>query len=183
MNINIHEGERLKWFIDRKFKQRDDAIKAGIANSYELMNYYFAKQQIKRSKLEFFCKALGISIDTFYKSVNENLSNNTENEPSVSKHQGNNLKSTLKDKGMSTAAFAKKMHVSRPTVYKYFDEKELDTGTLLEAAATLKIPAAQLKGYGIGQASFEKEIYNELKIINQKLNTLLAFAKQRGQSA
>jgi transcriptional regulator with XRE-family HTH domain len=188
MSITIHEGERLRWWVEKKFKRYDELINNGTVNSYEILNYYFNKAQIKRSKLEYFCKALGITIDTFYKSVNDDILNTGStqdaNSPySISKHQGKNLQTTLKDKGVTTAAFAKKMKVSRPTIYKMFSEAELPIGTLLEAAQTLKIPAAQLKGIGIGQNSFEKDIYNELRTINEKLNTLISFAKQRGLSA
>lgn len=188
MSIPLHQGQRLKWWVERKFKQYSDFINTGAVKSYEMLNYYFSKEQIKKSKIDEFCRALDISTEQFYISVKEENTNvNHLKEDShpyqVSKHQGRNLQSTLKEKGISISSFADKMKVSRPMPYKWFKEKELETGVLLEAAHALKIPVAQLKGMGDGQPSFERDIYQQLKTLNDKIShletLLLQFTKQQ----
>ncbi|MEO5681428.1 MAG: helix-turn-helix transcriptional regulator [Chitinophagaceae bacterium] len=184
MAISMHHGNRFRWWVEKRFKKRDDFIKKGVVNSYEMLTYYFEKEYIKPQKIAEFCVALNINTEQFYKSVNETDSSVKESPLpyQVSKHQGRNLQTTLKDKGMSRAAFAQKMKISRPTLYKWFKQKEIDTGILLEAAQVLKIPQAQLKGFGEGQPSFERDIYLQLKQLNEKIShmesVLLQFTKQ-----
>lgn len=169
--MDLHHGNRLRWWIEKtKISVEGFLEKAGL-KTYSNLYYYYAQSEIKRKKLEIFCAALGITMEQFLDPKNELQEDAALY--TVSKHQGQNLETTIKQRGITVTSFADKMKVARPTVYSYFDEKELPLGVLLEAAEHLKVPVAMLKGVGVGEKSFEKDIYLQLVAINDKLQVLL----------
>lgn len=60
----MHQGERLKWLIDKSGKSRQDiALEAGISPA-SIYNY-FREETINSKKLEKLAKALGVTVNDF----------------------------------------------------------------------------------------------------------------------
>ena len=174
--IQVHEGQRLKKWIDSKKRPLIDIIKEMGFSNYSHVYYYYPQARIKIQMLDKFCKVLGITRDEFYAGVsgNTNIENESEDNYSISTHQGRNLENIINNSGITVTAFASKVGSTRKTVYEYFKENTLDEGFLMHAASVLKVPIAQLKGIGIGEKSFEKDIYIQLQLINEKLDKLIS---------
>lgn len=175
----IHEGKRLKWWIEQNSDKKKDFLeKMGFSN-YSHLHYYFNMQRIKMSTLEKFLNVLGITLDEFYngKPGSENVTNDEEAVYTLSAHNGINLHGLVSEYGMSDTVFAEKMDISRKTLYEWYKLKKLDEGILLKAAKILKVPLSQLKGNGEREKSFEYDIYVELRKINNSLNEIMTFLK------
>jgi len=175
-----HDGNRLRYFFDKHTGKTKDVLEKLGFKDYTALYYYFNREEIKRSVLQKFCEALGITTDEFYNNVKkvDNYSINTLHEDTStlytqSKHQGKNLLSILENRGITKTHFARQLNISRPTLDSYFEEKELPLHVLLEVAHVLQTPVANIKGIGTGEKSFEKDIYLLLQEINNKLDKLL----------
>lgn len=173
--VQIHEGQRLKKWIDSKKKPLIDIVNEMGFSNYSHVYYYYPQARIKIQMLDKFCKVLGITRDEFYVGVAGET--NIENESdaySISTHQGRNLENIISNSGITVTAFASKVGSTRKTIYEYFKENTLDEGFLMHAASVLKVPIAQIKGIGVGEKSFEKDIYIQLQKINEKLDKLIS---------
>ena len=175
-----HDGNRLRYFVNNYTGKIKNVLATVGIKDYTQLYYYYNRKEIKRSIIQKFCEALGITIDEFYNNVKkvDNYSINTLHEDTStlytqSKHQGKNLLSILENRGITKTHFAKQLNISRPTLDSYFEEKELPLHVLLEVAHVLQTPVANIKGIGTGEKSFEKDIYLMLQEINNKLDKLL----------
>jgi len=173
------DGLKLKELLESEGYSPKDVYEKRKLMTRSNLYYYFAQKKLKKNIVEPLLNGLNIPLNKFYTS--EQMPETVASDPAplynISFHQGKNLQTYLDSNGVSVTHFAKAMNVSRPTIYNLFAEKELPLGTLLEAAYILNIPVAQLKGRGTGEKSFEKDIYLELKSINEKLASLQKFAK------
>jgi len=181
-NYQNHDGNRLQYFLKTKGIKTDKLIADMGFSGYTTLHYYYNKAEIKKATLQKFLKVLELTPEQFYSNEPANIANSLAEDAAVytaniSKHQGLNLRSILDAKGINLTAFCGQLNISRPTLYSYFDMKELPLGFLLEAASVLEIKAARIKGYGESEKSFEKEIYQELDTIKNKLNDLYAKLK------
>lgn len=126
---------------------------------------WFAKDKLKRTLLEEISQVTKIPIEELVKS--------REVKPVTGVvHHGEIILSVIEEKMMSKEAFAKKMHLSRQTVYRRFGEKEWPIDQMLLAAEVLNVPVAQLRGKGQGQRAFEKDIYEHLMKIEAQTQHL-----------
>lgn len=174
--IQVHEGQRLKKWIDSKKKPLIDIVAEMGFSNYSHVYYYYPQARIKIQMLDKFCKVLGITREEFYSgfSGSTNIENQSEDTYSISTHQGKNLENIINNSGISITAFASKVGSTRKTIYQYFKENTLDEAFLMLAASVLKVPIAQIKGIGVSEKSFEKDIYQQLQLINQKLDKLIS---------
>lgn len=175
----VPEGQRLKRFIETHNYGPADVVKKGVYSNSNLHNI-FNRDKLKRSVVEKILKSLDLSPAEFYEGGKDpELTTVNEGSPlyAVLTHQGRNLQHLLETKNIRIKGFAHALKVSPPTLYKYFKEKELPLGMLLEAAYVLGVPVAAIKGHGTGEKSFEKDVYLELKSINEKLSKLLSIQK------
>lgn len=174
--VQVHEGQRLKKWIESKKKPLIDIIKEMGFSNYSHVYYYFPQARIKIQMLDKFCKVLGITREEFYVGVSgsTNIENEADDNYSISTHQGRNLENIIGNSGITVTAFASKVGITRKTIYEYFKENTLDEGFLMHAASVLKVPVAQIKGIGIGERSFEKDIYIQLQLLNEKLDKLIS---------
>lgn len=172
------DGLKLKELLEKEGYTVKNIVDKGLMTRSNVY-YYFGQNKLKRNIVEPLLKALKIPLDKFYTTEHspENIASDAIPTYTISTHQGKNLQTFLDSKGISITHFANAMKVSRPTVYGWFEEKKLPLGVLLETAFVLGIPVAQIKGRGTGEKSFEKDIYLELQAVNEKLATLLKFAK------
>jgi len=122
----------------------------------ETVYIWFAKPLIKRGLLQDISKATDISVDDL-----TGVTSKVE-EPETAYgviHHGDQAFAALRYKGFSVSKFSDLMGETRPTTYKWFEEKNWDEGRLLQAAHILHVPVGQLKGKGQGVQSFEKDVY------------------------
>lgn len=94
----LHQGERLKWLIERSgFTAVEVSEKLDISRSslYEL----YKKRDIDRGTLEKFCTLLKQDIRTFYPDISgKNILNDPEVEYEVLKEKNKSLEQMIKDK-------------------------------------------------------------------------------------
>ncbi len=173
MSIPIHEGQKLKVLVETYTRSKRMTLSAFCKKAdIKYVTYIYSiyrKKRVRDERLKPILELMDISVDQFYSSENsDDLSQALE-----SVHHGENLKGILASMGVSILWFAKNMNVTRQTVYNHFEEKELDEGILMKAASILNIPISQLKGFGVGEKNFQKEIYTQLLQMNNKLDRLL----------
>ena len=174
--FKIHQGQRLKECIkDNKIKAIDLVNDMQLSN-YQHLYYYYNSKEIKSDTLEKFLKYLNISKDKFFKtdSINDETTNVVNEDKPVYKsyHQGKNLKAIITAKHINVTSLCYQLNISRPTLYKYFDERELPLSVLLEMAHIIEVPVARIKGIGQSEKSFEKDIYLQLEALNNKVAEL-----------
>ncbi len=151
------------------------AKKARLAESS--IYRYYGMDNIKKSTVERLLGSVGITMEQWneYRTGSNGSGldmvqdeGETYGPPRVL-HQGSNLASILKQKGIKVAALADRLNISRRTVYNWIKERQLPPGVLIEAANVLGVPIASLKGYGTGEKSLEKDVYTLLKDIDARL--------------
>lgn len=123
MSRLIHMGQRLKQILkQKKIKIVDFADMAGFTN--QIAHYHLRKSDMKRSTLEKFCEIIGISPEEFYE-WNSVPSSGTEkgNEHTVL-HHGGRLMELIGERGLNKTRLAKRLGMSRRTMYNLF-EKEI----------------------------------------------------------
>lgn len=132
----------------------------------ETVYVWFGKPTIKRALLQKISKATNLTVDKL-----TGVSNMVEEPETVYGvvHHGDQAFAALRYKGFSISKFSELMNESRPTTYKWFEEKNWDEGRLMKAAHILHVPIGQLKGKGQGVQSFEKDVYILLQNIQQQL--------------
>jgi transcriptional regulator with XRE-family HTH domain len=171
----VKDGERLKLILENhRYTAKDVAAKLNLSD--QGVYYYYGQEKIKRKKVAEILGKMKIPVTEFYPEGAADQVNTTGEELQttygVSRHQGRNLENILNTKHISVAKFALECNVARTTLYRYFNESELDEGFLLLAAEKAGVPVAQIKGVGMGQRAFEKDIYNLLSKLSNQINTL-----------
>lgn len=144
---------------------------------------YYSLETIKKNTLEKLLKSVGLTL-TDWQNYREGLHTNEQNnlvaeeagpygrQNKIIYHQGLNLETIRKQKGVSITALSNRLNISRRGYYNYIKEKELPTGVLLEAAQALSIPVAAIKGIGQTEKSFEKDVYMTLMEIKWRLEKI-----------
>lgn len=162
-----HDGENLKQALTNAgWTGRKLAVhlNKGTRTVYD----WFSKETLKINILEEVVKTTGIAMDQL-RPPDILLEGADGLTGKLNRHHGFNVKSTLNEKGIKLEKFARKMGFTRLTLYGRLKMRTWDEGELLKAAQILQVPVAQLKGKGKGERAFEKDIYDELKSINEKL--------------
>lgn len=185
LSILKNDGLLLKKLLENEGFTVKNIVKRNIKNLKQAnIYYYFGQKKIKREIIEKILTSLDIPVEKFYyqkELTNVSITDfnkDVELEPKyISTHQGKNLRTYLNNKNINITGFASTLNISKPTLYKYFTEKELPIGFLLEVVTLLNIPVAAIKGYGESSKSFEKDVYLELKSINEKIDRLFLLIK------
>lgn len=134
---------------------------------------YFGMAQIKRQTVAKLLATVNISMETYDNYLlTDQVSEPTVNYGKAKNHQGRNLKMLLSSKGVNHAAFATRLNISRQTLYRYFTDKELPAGFIMMASKELNTPIAEIKGFGLNDKSFEKDIYQMLYSMNDRLTAI-----------
>lgn len=171
------DGDKLQAVLKRHGvtgKQLAAVNKMNIRGIYR----YFGMADIKRKTVVKLLTSVGIDIteyDNFLLGEGATAAN-TLNEPGAvygsgknKYHHGRNLQMLLQQRGVNITAFSTRMNISRQTMYRFFDEQELPPGFLLQAAAELNVSPSLLKGFGEGAKGFEKDIYQMLYSMGDRL--------------
>lgn len=113
----IHMGHRLKQILkQKKIKIVDFASMAGFTN--QIAHYHLRKSDMKRSTLERFCLIIGITPEEFI-----NWNNTTPaGAAKEAVHHGRQMQTILAEKGLNKSRLAKKMEMSRRTMYNLFEK-------------------------------------------------------------
>lgn len=166
-HISHNDGELLKYHV-RKQGIRIEAVVELLELSNKTHWYYYVNQQkIKRETLERFWHKLLLTEDEFYtaEAVKE-----IEAKPTT--HEGHNLQHTIKAKGIKITYLAKRMGISRPTLYEYFEMNKLPLSVILEASHILEIEPVQLKGYNNVPTENLKLFEDMFKKFDERLTAL-----------
>lgn len=151
------------------------AEKAGLKE--RAIYRYFSLPDIKRKTIQKFLAACEIDLqeyDNYYIGEGQTLA---EESPVYGHgknkfHHGHNLHMLLMQRGVNVTAFSTRLNVSRQTMYRYFEEQELPPGFILQAAAELNVSPSLLKGFGEGAKGFEKDIYQMLYSMGDRLTSI-----------
>lgn len=172
----MHSGDTLKITLARHGISGDKLAalykqKYGKGSPRTVYDW-FSKEKIKPAIIARISAVTGIDADEL---SGKDLPVANEHDPGYGNkpvHHGNIVRKVLEDKGMKIENFARKMGMTRGTMYSRFDESIWNDGELLQAADILSVPVAQLKGKGDGFQAFQKDIYDELhsvKLLLQKI--------------
>jgi DNA-binding XRE family transcriptional regulator len=168
-----NDGFRLKRIIEGEMGLKEYFDKTGISKTAAY--HQFKKNLVKRDVVRKYLEPINIPVSKFYENVNPTpplVANDSQTVYETKKNDGELLYNYLQGNGINITAFAKKMEVSKQTVYNWFQETQLPLGTMLQAAKVLNITLSTLRGDN-SEKGFEKEIYNELQSINNKLDELI----------
>jgi transcriptional regulator with XRE-family HTH domain/DNA-binding Xre family transcriptional regulator len=119
----IHEGERLKTLMDRYPRDKKEIYEKMDFGSYMAVTRYYKKESIKRSTLERFCLALGITIEYFYST--DTKAAKAAAPPAVVKPEGTALLYLIEQRGIEKSWLASQLGVSRPTLDRYVKAAKL----------------------------------------------------------
>lgn len=175
MSKQVHDGQRLKKWIELSGKNINEIVKGMEFTNYSHLYYYYPQERIKKNTLEKFCQVLKISIDDFY---NGELIKGSADGIGISFHQGKNLEAAVKATPITDTAFAAKLGISRKTLYAYYKLSQLDESILKKAAKILHIQPAALKGIDVHEWSIN-DLYYLLKTVNEKVDKLAALIPQK----
>lgn len=177
MSKQIHDGQRLKKWIELSGRNINDIVQDMGFTTYSHLYYYYPQERIKKPTLEKFCKVLSITIDDFY---NGELIKQSTDDPAISMHQGKNLETAVKNRPITDTAFAAKMGIARKTLYAYYKQSQLSDDVIEKAAKILKIQPGLLKGIDIHEWTIN-DVYFLLKGMNQKIDKIALQLKKSGK--
>lgn len=131
----IHMGQRLKQILkQKKIKIVDFAYMAGFTN--QIAHYHLRKSDMKRSTLEKFCNLIGITTEEFYDWNSTVLVNKGD---TVTIHHGQRLSSIIAEKGLNKSRLAKRLDMSRRTMYNLFEKEVFAPEELLLVVNALEM--------------------------------------------
>ena len=134
----IHMGQRLKQILkQRKIKIVDFARMAGFTN--QIAHYHLRKSDMKRSTLERFCTLIGISSDEFYNWNNKVVPKAGKGQVPTIAHHGQRFTELIEEKGLNKSKLARRLDMSRRTMYNLFDKAVFDPLELETITKALEI--------------------------------------------
>ncbi len=91
---STHEGNRLRWWIEKQKIRIDKFLEKTGLKSYSNFYYYYDQETIKKSKLQKFCAALHVTLEQFNQPAFEATDLSEAESPAyaISKHHGLNLR-------------------------------------------------------------------------------------------
>ena len=138
MSRLIHMGQRLKQILkQKKIKIVDFADMAGFTN--QIAHYHLRKSDMKRSTLEKFCGIIGISPEEFYEW--NSISVNSSEKPAAQTvlHHGSRLMELIGERGLNKTRLAKRLGMSRRTMYNLFEKDVFGADELDRVSRALEI--------------------------------------------
>lgn len=115
-------GQRLKQILkQKKIKIVDFADMAGFTN--QIAHYHLRKSDMKRSTLEKFCEIIDITPDEFYEWNNIPVINGEKPGETAVLHHGERLMELIGERGLNKTRLAKRLGMSRRTMYNLFEKE------------------------------------------------------------
>jgi transcriptional regulator with XRE-family HTH domain len=158
-------GRELKVLIEKTGMTGRQLARQMQLNERTVYNWY-SQVKVSAAVLEKISQSTGIDF-------NAPLTVAEEAQAYGNAHVGETIEQYLATKGIKREHFARQMKVSRTSVYAWFKDKVWPSARLLQAADILGVPVGELKGKGQGTASMERDIYEQLTQINEKLDEIL----------
>ncbi|ACU58417.1 helix-turn-helix transcriptional regulator [Chitinophaga pinensis] len=122
MSRLIHMGQRLKQILkQKKVKIVDFADMAGFTN--QIAHYHLRKSDMKRSTLEKFCEIIGVTPEEFYEWNSTPSVNGEKGTDSTILHHGGRLMELIGERGLNKTRLAKRLGMSRRTMYNLFEKE------------------------------------------------------------
>lgn len=138
MSRLIHMGQRLKQILkQKKVKIVDFADMAGFTN--QIAHYHLRKSDMKRSTLEKFCEIINISPEEFYEWNSVSVINGEKPPASSVLHHGHRLMELISERGLNKTRLAKRLGMSRRTMYNLFDKEQFGSEELDKVSRALEI--------------------------------------------
>jgi len=134
----IHMGQRLKQILkQRKIKIVDFARMAGFTN--QIAHYHLRKSDMKRSTLERFCALVGISAEEFYQWNNMVVVKGGKGQVTTVAHHGQRFTELIEEKGLNKSKLARRLDMSRRTMYNLFDKALFEPGEMEVVTKALEV--------------------------------------------
>jgi len=122
MSRLIHMGQRLKQILkQKKIKIVDFADMAGFTN--QIAHYHLRKSDMKRSTLEKFCEIINITPEEFYEWNGIPATNGEKSGEVAVMHHGGRLMELIGERGLNKTRLAKRLGMSRRTMYNLFEKE------------------------------------------------------------
>jgi transcriptional regulator with XRE-family HTH domain len=171
MSRLIHMGQRLKQILkQKKIKIVDFADMAGFTN--QIAHYHLRKSDMKRSTLEKFCEIISITPEEFYEWNSTGLSGSDRvGEPAVL-HHGNRLMELIGERGLNKTRLAKRLGMSRRTMYNLFDKEAFGAEELDRVARALEMTTSAFLHPGYSDENRHAE-NDEILAMREKYYKLL----------
>ncbi|UCJ06488.1 helix-turn-helix domain-containing protein [Chitinophaga pendula] len=164
----IHMGQRLKLILkQKKIKIVEFAAMAGFTN--QIAHYHLRKSDMKRSTLEKFCNLIGITTDEFFdwKGV---AAGRTDNNNNI--HHGQRLQELISERGLNKTRLARRLGMSRRTMYNLFDKEIFSPEELERAVRSLETSVTAFLRPGTAEESRQAES-DEMMAMREKYYKLL----------
>lgn len=138
MSRLIHMGQRLKQILkQKKIKIVDFADMAGFTN--QIAHYHLRKSDMKRSTLEKFCEIINITPEEFYEwNSAATVTGDRQGETTVV-HHGGRLMELIGERGLNKTRLAKRLGMSRRTMYNLFEKENFGAEELDRVSRALEM--------------------------------------------
>lgn len=138
MSRLIHMGQRLKQILkQKKIKIVDFADMAGFTN--QIAHYHLRKSDMKRSTLEKFCEIINITPEEFYEWNSTPSSAVEKAGESIVVHHGSRLMGLIGERGLNKTRLAKRLGMSRRTMYNLFEKETFGSEELERVVRALEM--------------------------------------------
>jgi transcriptional regulator with XRE-family HTH domain len=134
-------GQRLKQILkQKKIKIVDFADMSGFTN--QIAHYHLRKSDMKRSTLEKFCEIISITPEEFYEWNSVPSSQGGKQGESTVLHHGSRLMELIGERGLNKTRLAKRLGMSRRTMYNLFEKEVFGADELDRVSRALEMSNA-----------------------------------------
>ncbi|MBW8686269.1 helix-turn-helix transcriptional regulator [Chitinophaga rhizophila] len=171
MSRLIHMGQRLKQVLkQKKIKIVDFADMAGFTN--QIAHYHLRKSDMKRSTLEKFCEIIGITAEEFYEWNSVPSANGEKGKESTVLHHGDRLMELIGERGLNKTRLAKRLGMSRRTMYNLFEKEVFSADELDRVVRSLEMTSTSFLHPGALEDARQAE-NDEMLALREKYYKLL----------
>lgn len=165
------DGKRLKSVLQNHGYTATDVAKI-INRSPAGVYYYFGQSRIKRRTVELILNTLNIPLSNFYSREKKQRQAIPD-----SRNEGRSLQNLLIKRGITYSQFAKNTNISRPTLYRYFEQVSLDPAYKLLACKELNIDPKLLERRHDDLAATNTEILKFLVELKDRIEKIEEYIK------
>ncbi|SEW12783.1 Helix-turn-helix domain-containing protein [Chitinophaga sp. YR573] len=141
MSRLIHMGQRLKQILkQKKIKIVDFADLAGFTN--QIAHYHLRKSDMKRSTLEKFCELINVTPEEFYEWNSVTVNSGDKAGEHTVLHHGSRLMELIGERGLNKTRLAKRLGMSRRTMYNLFEKEVFGAEELERVSRALEMTTA-----------------------------------------
>lgn len=171
MSRLIHMGQRLKQILkQKKIKIVDFADMAGFTN--QIAHYHLRKSDMKRSTLEKFCEIINITPEEFYEWNSAPPANGEKPGETAVMHHGGRLMELIGERGLNKTRLAKRLGMSRRTMYNLFEKEAFGAEELDRVVRALEMTISGFLHPGTLEDSRQAE-NDEMLALREKYYKLL----------